>query len=70
MVNKHKQKKKRRFKNYRKTNKEFNALIEKNQKNCREQKRRKTEKELEHFQKMQISNEEDKKKVSQAWQKG
>ena len=58
MVSKHKQKKKKPFKNYGKSNKELNALIEKKfQKFVKKKKRRKTEKELQHFQKMQISDD-------------
>ena len=49
MVNKHKQKKKK-IRNYRKSNKEFNALIEK--KFQKLVKNKKTEKELQHFQEM------------------
>ena len=53
MVNKHKQKKKKPFKNYGKSNKELNALIEKKfQKFVKNKKRRKTEKELQHFLEM------------------
>ena len=56
MVNKHKQKKKKHFKNYGKSNKELNALFEKKfHKFVKNKKRRKTEKELQHFQEMQIS---------------
>ena len=46
MVIKHKQKKKKSFKNYGKRNKELN------------------EKELQHFQEMQISDDENKKSIS------
>ena len=53
MVNKQKQKKKKNIKNYGKSNKELNALIEKKfQKFVETKKRRKTEKELQHFQEM------------------
>ena len=53
MVNIHKQKKKNFFKNYGKSNKELNALIEKKfQKFVKNKKRRKTEKKLQHFQEM------------------
>ena len=52
MVNMHKQKKKINFMNYGKSNKELNALIERKfQKNVKN-KKRKTEKELQHFQEM------------------
>ena len=65
MVKKHKQKKKKPFKNYGKRNKELNALIEnKFQKFVKNKKRRKTEKELQHFQDMQISDDESKKSIS------
>ena len=65
MVNKHKQKKKKPFKNYGKSNKELNALIEKKfQKFVKNKKRRKTEKELQHFQEMQISDDKRKKSIS------
>ena len=65
MVNKHNQKKKKPFKNYEKSNKELNALIEKKfQKFVENKKRRNTEKELQHFQEMQISDEESKKSIS------
>ena len=53
MVNNHKQKKKKPFKNYGKSNKELNVLIEKNfQKFVKNKKRRKTKKELQHFRKI------------------
>ena len=52
MVSKHKQKKKKPFKNYEKSNKEPNALIEK-----------KIQK-LHRFQEMQISDDESKKSIS------
>ena len=53
MVNKHKQKKERNFKSYGKSNKELNAQIEKKfLKFVKNKKRRKTEKELQHFQEM------------------
>ena len=65
MVNEHKQKKTKSFKTYRKSNKELNALIEKKfQKLVKNKKRRKTEIELQHFQKIQISDDEIKKSVS------
>ena len=45
MVNKHKQKKKKKFRNYGRNNKELNALIEKKfQKFVKNKKRRKTHK--------------------------
>ena len=53
LVNKHKQKKKEKeknFMNYRKSNKELNVLIKKN--SVKNKKRRKTETELQHFQEM------------------
>ena len=57
MVKKLKQRKKKNFKNYGKSNKELNALIEKKFHNfVKNKKRRKTEKELQHFQEMQISD--------------
>ena len=59
----------RSFKTYRKSNKELYILIEKKfQKFLKNKKRRKTEKELQHFQVMQISDDE-KKRVSPAWQR-
>ena len=65
MVNNHYLKKKKHFRNYGKSNKELNALIEKKfQKFVKYKNRRKTEKELQHFQEMQISNDESKKSVS------
>ena len=66
MITKHKQIKRRKnFRNYGKSNKELNALIEKKiQKLIENKKRRKTEKELQHFQKVQISDDESKKSVS------
>ena len=65
MVNKHKQRKKKTFKNYGKSNKELNALIKKKfQEFVKNKKRRKTEKELLHFQEMQISDDERKKSIS------
>ena len=65
MVNKYKQKKKKPFKNYGKSNKELNALIERKfQKFVKKKKRRKAEKELRHYQEMQISNDETKKSIS------
>ena len=65
MVNKHKRRNKKSFNNYRKSNKELNALIEKKfQKFFKAKKRRKTEIELQHFQEMQISDSESKKSVS------
>ena len=65
MVNKHKQKKKKPFKNYRKSNKKLNALIGKKlHKYVKIKKRRKTEKELQHFQNMKISDDKSEKSVS------
>ena len=65
MINKHKQKKKKPFKNYGKSNNELNALIDKKfQTFVKNKKRRKTEKELQHFQEMQISDDESKKSIS------
>ena len=53
MVNKHKQKKKMSFRNYEKSNKELNALIEKKfQKFNQNKKRKYTEKDLQHFHEM------------------
>ena len=50
MVKKHKQRKKKPFKNYAKSNKELNELIEKNiPKFVKNKKKRKIEKELQHF---------------------
>ena len=62
MVNKHKHKKKKKsFINYGKGNK---ALFEKKiQKFDKNKKWRNTEKELEHFQEMQISDDKNKKSV-------
>ena len=58
MVNKHKQRKKKPFKNYVKINNEPNALIEKKfMKFVKNKKRRKTEKELQYFQEMQVSDD-------------
>ena len=68
MVNKHKEKKKIPFENYGKSNKELNTLIEKKfQKFVKNKKRRKMEKELQHFQEMQISDDKV-KRASQALQ--
>ena len=65
MVVKHKQKKKKPFKNYGKINKELNALIENIfQKFVKNKKRTKTEKELQYFQEMQISDDKNKKSIS------
>ena len=65
MVNKHKQKKKKYIRNYEKSNKEINDLIEmKFQKFVKNKKRRKIEKELQHFQEMQNSNNKSKRNVS------
>ena len=58
MISKRKQKKRKPFKNYGRSNKELNALIEKQfQKFVKNKKRRKTEKELQHFQEMYISDD-------------
>ena len=65
MVNKHKQKKKKSIENYGKSNKELNALIKKKcQKFVKNKKRMKIEKELQHFQEIQISDDKDKKSIS------
>ena len=65
MVNKHKKKKKKPFKNYRKSNKKLNALIQKKfQKFVKDTKKRKTEKELPHCLEMQILDDESKKSTS------
>ena len=65
MVKKHKQKKTKPFKSYGKSNKELNALIEKKfQILVTNKKRRKTEKELQHFQEMQIVDDESKTNIS------
>ena len=65
MVNKHKQKKTKPFKNYGKSNKELNDLIEKKfHEFIENKKRRETKKELQHFQEMQISDDEDTKSIS------
>ena len=64
MVVKHKQKKKKNFKSYGKGNKELNALIERKfHKFVKKKKRRKTEKELQHFQEMQLSDDESQKSI-------
>ena len=69
MVNKHKQKKKNFFRKYGMSNKELIALIEKKfQKFAKKKKRRKTEKELQHFYGMQISDMKV-NRVSIDWQK-
>ena len=53
MIVKHKQKKKKPFKNYGKRNKELNALIEKKfQKFVKNKNRRKMENVLQYFQEM------------------
>ena len=65
MVNKHKQRKKKNLKDYGNSNKELNALIEETfQKFVKNKRRRKAEKELQHFQEVQISDNESKKSVS------
>ena len=57
--------KKKSFRNYGKSIKELNALIEKKLQNLvRNKKRRKTEKKLQYFQEMQIVDDESKKSVS------
>ena len=64
MVSKPKQIIKRNFKSYRKRNKEVNTLIEKKfQKFVKKKKRRKAERELQHFQKLKMSENESKKSV-------
>ena len=64
MISEHKQKKKK-IRNYGKSNKELNALIEKKyQKFIKNKKRKETEKELQHFQEIQISDDKSKKIVS------
>ena len=65
MVNKHMQKKKRSYRTYGKSNKELNALIEKKfQKFIK--KNRNMEKEIQHFQEIQIPDNESKKSISSA----
>ena len=65
MVNKHKHRKKRNFKTYGKSNKDINALIEKKfQKFVKNKARMKSKKEVQHFQEMQISDNESKKSIS------
>ena len=65
MVKKQKQKKKKPLKSYGKSNKELNAKIEsKFQKFVKNKKRRKTDKELQHFQEIQLSDNESKKSIS------
>ena len=65
MVKKYKQKKMKPFKIYVKNNKELNALMEKKfQKFVKTKKRRKTKKKLQHFQEMQISDDESKYSIS------
>ena len=64
MVSEHK-KKKKPFKNYGKSIKELNALIEKKfQKVVKNRKRRKMEKDLLSLKEMQISDDESKKSIS------
>ena len=64
MINKHKQKKKKRLESYQKSNNELNVLNEKIFQILVEKKKRmKTEKELQHFQDMQISDNESKKSI-------
>ena len=70
MVNEHQQKKRKNAKSYRKSNKELNVLITKILQNfVKNKKRRKTEKELQHFQQMQLSDEESKKSIFQLGRK-
>ena len=57
MVNKRKQKKRKPFKNYGKSTRELNVLIEKKLQKF-------AEKELQHFQEMQISDDKSKKSIS------
>ena len=65
MVSKQKQGKRKPFIYYGKSNKELNALIEKKfQKFVKNQKRWKTEKELQYFQEMQILDDESKMNIS------
>ena len=65
MVNKHKQKKKKNFRNYGKNNKELNALIEeKFQKFVENKKGEKQKKSPTFFQEIQISDNESKNSVS------
>ena len=65
MINKLRQRKKKNFKSYGQRNIQLNALIENiHQKIVKNKKRRKTEKELQHFQDYQIFNDDDKKNNS------
>ena len=65
MVNEHKQKKGEEKQELMKEHNKLNAIIGKKfQKFVKNKKRRKTEKELQHFQEIQISNNENKKSVS------
>ena len=58
-------KRKKPFKSYGKSNKELNAIIEKKDQKCvKNKKRMKTEKEIQHFQEIQISDDESKKSLS------
>ena len=58
-------KKKENFRNFGKNTKELNALIEKKFQNfVTNKERRKIEKELQHIQEMQVSDDESKKTVS------
>ena len=60
MVNKQKP-----FRNYKKSKKELNALIEKIFQNfVKNKKKMKTETELQHFQELQISDNKSKKSIS------
>ena len=49
---------------YGKSNKKINALIENKIKSLKNKKRRKTEKELQYFQGIQISDDKSKKSVT------
>ena len=65
MINKHKPKKRKKFRNYGQSNKELNALIEKKfQKIGKNKKRMNTEKELNRFQEIIIYWRWNKKSIS------
>ena len=65
MVSKHKQMKKKNFRNHGRNNKKLTAVIKKKlKKSIKNKKRRKTEKEHLLFQDMKISDNERKKSVS------
>ena len=65
MVCKHKQKKKKNFRNYGKSNKDINGLIEeKFWEFVKNKKGMKTEKELQHFHEMKVLDDESKKNIS------